>query len=404
MKIELIKIDSIIPYASNPRKNDKAIQKVKASLKEFGWRQPIVVDKENVIIAGHTRYSAARELGFTDVPVHVAAELTKAQVKAYRIADNKIAESAEWDEELLKLEFMGLNDAGFDLALTGFSDEELGDFLSDDDVDYQAEDDDVPDSQEVYITRPGDVWLMGKHRLMCGDSTDINCVSSLADGRMVDLLITDPPYNVAYTGKTKDALTIENDSMSDADFRKFLQSAFTSADAVMKPGAVFYIWHADSEGYNFRGACFDIGWKVRQYLIWSKDTMVLGRQDYHWKHEPCLYGWKDGAAHFWASDRKQVTILDFERPTQNKEHPTMKPVSLFAYQMLNNTRRGDIVLDIFGGSGTTLIAAEKNQRQALVMELDPKYCDVIVRRWQNLTGKSALLESSGEEFPINGQT
>ena len=212
------------------------------------------------------------------------------------------------------------------------------------------------------------------------------------------MLLTDPPYNVAYEGKTADALTIQNDSMSDASFRTFLRDAFAAADAAMKPGAVFYIWHADSEGFNFRGACQDVEWKVRQCLVWRKNSMVMGRQDYHWRHEPCLYGWKGGAGHLWASDRKQTTILDFDRPTRSLEHPTMKPVALFEYQLLNNTKGGDLCLDLFGGSGTTLIACEKNGRYARVMELDPKYCDVIVRRWQAFTGKRAVLESTGEPF------
>lgn len=209
-------------------------------------------------------------------------------------------------------------------------------------------------------------------------------------------MITDPPYNVAYEGKTKEALKIKNDAMSDSNFREFLGDAFTAATAVMKPGAVFYIWHADSEGYNFRGACHDAGLKVRQCLIWKKNALVLGRQDYHWKHEPCLYGWKDGAGHLWATDRKQTTILEFDRPTRNGEHPTMKPVALFEYQLLNNTKGGDVVLDGFVGSGTTVIASEKNGRYARVMELDPRYCDVTVKRWQEFTGKTATLESTGQ--------
>jgi site-specific DNA-methyltransferase (adenine-specific) len=203
--------------------------------------------------------------------------------------------------------------------------------------------------------------------------------------------LTDPPYNVAYEGKTKEALTIKNDSMSNDSFRQFLRDAYVAADVVMKQGAVFYIWHADSEGFNFRGAAVDAGWKVRQCLIWKKSTIVMGRQDYHWKHEPCLYGWKEGAGHLWATDRKQSTILEFDKPSRNGEHPTMKPVALFEYQMLNNTKGGDIVLDSFGGSGTTMIAAEKNGRVGYLMEFDPKYCDVIVKRWENFTGKKAVL-------------
>jgi site-specific DNA-methyltransferase (adenine-specific) len=216
-------------------------------------------------------------------------------------------------------------------------------------------------------------------------------MEKLCAGQLVDMWLTDPPYNVAYEGKTKDALKIQNDSMGDDQFRQFLRDAYVTADTVMKGGAVFYIWHADSEGYNFRGAAKDAGWTVRQCLIWKKSVMVMGRQDYHWKHEPCLYGWKDGAGHLWAADRKQTTVLEFDKPARNGEHPTMKPVELFAYQMLNNTKGGDIVLDSFGGSGTTMIAAEKHGRYARLMELDPKYCDVIVKRWEDFTGKTAVL-------------
>lgn len=232
---------------------------------------------------------------------------------------------------------------------------------------------------------------------MCGDSTVLNDVQKLMGGALADMLLTDPPYNVAYKGKTKDKLTIENDQMDNENFRQFLQDAFKNADAVMKCGAAFYIWHADSEGYNFRGACFDIGWKVRQCLIWNKNSMVLGRQDYHWKHEPCLYGWKDGAGHNWYSDRKQTTILDFDRPARNAEHPTMKPVALFAYQIGNNTKAGDIVLDLFGGSGTTIMAAEQNDRKGYVMEYDPRYVDVIIKRWEDFTGQKAVLISGDNE-------
>ena len=212
------------------------------------------------------------------------------------------------------------------------------------------------------------------------------------------MLLTDPPYNVAYEGATKEKLTIQNDNMGNDQFRQFLRDAFVTADLMMKAGAVFYIWHADSEGYNFRGACTDAGWKVRQCLIWKKSSLVMGRQDYHWKHEPCLYGWKDGAGHLWAADRKQTTILEFDKPSRNGEHPTMKPVALFEYQLLNNTKGGDIVLDLFGGSGTTLIAAQKNGRIAQLMELDPKYCDVIIKRWQDFTGKIATHAETGKPF------
>jgi site-specific DNA-methyltransferase (adenine-specific) len=236
---------------------------------------------------------------------------------------------------------------------------------------------------------------------MCGDSTASTEVERLMAGGKADLLLTDPPYNVAYEGKTAEALTIQNDSMSDDDFRQFLRDVYSTADTVMNPGAVFYIWHADSEGYNFRGAAHDVGWQVRQCLIWNKNSLVMGRQDYHWKHEPCLYGWKEGAAHYWGSDRSQTTVLDFNRPSRNGEHPTMKPVELFQYQVENSSKRRGVVLDLFGGSGTTAIACEKTGRHARLMELDPRYCDVIVKRWQQFTGKTAKLEGTGEPFPAD---
>lgn len=226
---------------------------------------------------------------------------------------------------------------------------------------------------------------------MCGDSTSVTDVEALCGGRKMDLLITDPPYNVDYTGKTKDALKIENDKMEDESFRLFLRDAFLTADTVMKPGATFYIWHADSEGYNFRGACHDIEWKVRQCLIWVKNVMVMGRQDYQWKHEPCLYGWKEGASHNWYSDRKQTTLLEFDRPSRSELHPTMKPVPLFDYQIKNSSKKGDAVLDLFGGSGTTMVACEQDGRTAYLMELDPRYVDVIIDRWEKLTGQKAEL-------------
>ena len=226
---------------------------------------------------------------------------------------------------------------------------------------------------------------------MCGDSTSADDVAKLMGGGAADLLLTDPPYNVAYAGKTKDAMRIENDSMADAEFRAFLRDAFSAADSAMKPGASFYVFHADSEGFNFRGACRDVGWQVRECLIWVKNSMVLGRQDYQWRHEPCLYGWKSGAAHKWRSDRSQTTVMEFDRPTANKEHPTMKPVALFGYLIENSTDKGDVVLDLFGGSGTTMVAAEKLGRRSRLMELDPRYCDVIIRRWEEMTGGEAVV-------------
>lgn len=390
-------VGDLIPYARNSRTHsDEQVAQIAASIKEFGWTNPILVDAEGVVIAGHGRLMAARKLGYTEVPTIELSEMTETQKKAYVIADNRLALNAGWDNEMLTIELNELLADGYALDILGFDAKELDVLLEPEVIEGLVDEDAVPEVGPEPITKPGDVWLLGKHRVMCGDATSMDHLAKLADGRLVDMWLTDPPYNVAYEGKTKEALTIKNDEMGDEQFRQFLRDSYTAADTVMKPGAVFYIWHADSEGYNFRGAAKDAGWKVRQCLIWKKSSMVMGRQDYHWKHEPCLYGWKEGAGHLWATDRKQTTILEFEKPTRNGEHPTMKPVALFEYQMLNNTKGGDIVLDSFGGSGTTLIAAEKNGRIANLMELDPKYCDVIVKRWEEFTGKTAILEERNE--------
>ena len=401
LKIEYWPIDRLVFYARNPRKNEHAVPKMASLIKEFGFKVPVVARSDGSVVDGHLRLMAARHLGMETVPVVLADEWTEAQVKAFRIAVNKSAELAEWDTSLLALEIEDLKDLDFDLELTGFELPELEDILGEGaggGTEGQTDPDAVPEAQEEPVSRLGDVWLLGRHRLMCGDSTDAGSVALLMNGSNADLLLTDPPYNVSYEGATKDRLTILNDSMDDEKFRSFLADAFKAADTVMKNGAAFYIWHADSEGYNFRGAVRDTGWMVRQCLIWVKNSMVLGRQDYQWKHEPCLYGWKDGAAHLWTSDRRQTTVLEFNKPNRNGEHPTMKPVELFEYQMLNSTNREAVVLDLFGGSGTTMIAAEKNGRSARLMELDPRYCDVIVRRWQDFTGQEATLEADGRTF------
>jgi len=392
MKITQKKVDNLIPYVKNSRTHsDAQVAQIAASIKEFGWTNPILVDGDNGIIAGHGRLMAARKLGYKEVPTIELADLTETQKRAYIIADNRLALNAGWDNEMLTIELNDLLADGFALELLGFDPKELNALLEPEVVQGLTDEDAVPDVPEEPKTKLGDIYQLGNHRLMCGDSTNVEAVVELTGGAGVDMLLTDPPYNVAYEGGT--GLTIQNDDMEDSQFRQFLRDAFVTADTVMKKGAVFYIWHADSEGYNFRGACQDAGWTVRQCLIWKKSSLVMGRQDYHWKHEPCLYGWKDGAGHLWAADRKQTTILEFEKPHRNGEHPTMKPVALFEYQMLNNTKGGDMVLDLFGGSGTTMLAAEKHGRHAYLMELDPKYCDVIVKRWEDFTGKTAVLLS-----------
>lgn len=399
INIEYVPVADLIPYAANSRTHsDAQVAQIAASIREFGFTNPILINGENTIIAGHGRLMAARKLGLEEVPTIVLDHLSKAQQKALVIADNQLALNAGWDVDMLKAEIEDLNLEDFDISLLGFDDKFLDGLLEPEPTEGLTDEDAVPDAPETPITVLGDVWVLGNHRLMCGDSTSIDALQELTDGALVDMWLTDPPYNVAYEGGTKEKLTIQNDSMGDDAFRQFLRDAYSAADAVMKPGAAFYIWHADLEGYNFRGAAKDAGWQVRQCLIWKKSSLVMGRQDYHWQHEPCLYGWKDGAAHLWAADRKQTTILEFNKPSRNGEHPTMKPVELFEYQMLNNTKGADIVLDSFGGSGTTVIAAEKHGRHARLMELDPKYCDVIIKRWQDFTGKQAVHAETGKTY------
>jgi site-specific DNA-methyltransferase (adenine-specific) len=392
----IAQVDNLIPYALNSRTHsDEQVAQIAASIREFGFTNPVLVDEDNNLIAGHGRLLAARKLNMSEVPAITVTGLDDRKRRALVIADNKIALNSDWDIDALKVE---LEDLASEFGeLMGFSQDELVELLKQPDAGLTS-DDAVPDAPEQPVTVIGDVWNLGNHRLMCGDSTSIADLETLCENQLVDMWLTDPPYNVAYVGKTKDALVIQNDEMGDHDFRQFLVDAYSAADAVMKKGAVFYIWHADSEGYNFRGAAHDIGWPIRQCLIWRKQSMVMGRQDYHWQHEPCLYGWKDGASHLWASDRKQTTILNFDRPSKNEQHPTMKPVELFVYQMLNNTKGDDLVLDSFVGSGTTVIACEKHGRRARAMEVDPVYCDVTITRWQEYTGKDAIHAETGKTF------
>lgn len=383
MDVKNIPLGDIVPYAKNAKKHDKTqIKNVAESIKQYGFVQPIVVDRDGVIVIGHCRALAAKQLGMTEVPCVCVDDLTPEQVNALRLVDNKSNES-DWDFDLLAEELPGLDLSAFDFDW-GLRDE-LDNSVVEDDYD--------PAPPAEPKSKLGDVYQLGNHRLMCGDSTSLADVQKLVGGAQMDLLLTDPPYGVDYTGKTKSALKIENDSKTDDEFIEFLKSAFLAADAVMKPGAVFYIWHADSKAYVFRMACQMAGWEVRQVLIWVKNAMVMGRQDYQWKHEPCLYGWKSGAGHLWASDRKQTTVLEFDRPSRNAEHPTMKPIPLFDYQIKNNTKGGDTVLDLFGGSGTTIMACEQNGRHGYCMEYDPKYVDVIIDRWEKFTGKKAVLLS-----------
>jgi site-specific DNA-methyltransferase (adenine-specific) len=381
-EIVLEKVDSIRAYDENAKKHpDDQVKKIAKSIDAFGFNQPIAVDKDGYILAGHGRLQAAILLGMEKVPV-LHTDLDGQEAKAYRLADNKLNES-EWDMSLVKDELRDLTEELRDL--TGFERDIL---VTDEDKDEEMPD--IPDDRDVK-SKKGQLYQLGDHRLLCGDATALDDVEKLMGDVKVDSFVTDPPYNVDYTGKTNEKLKIDNDDMDNETFRKLLVDAFTNAHSVMKEGAVFYIWHADSEGYTVRGAVMDAGFSIRQNLIWKKNKLVMGRQDYHWQHEPCLYGWKDGSAHLWNTDRKQTTILEFDRPQSSKEHPTMKPVALISYQVSNNTKGEDVVLDIFGGGGSTLIACEKLGRHCYMMELDPKYVDVIIKRWEDHTGKVAEL-------------
>lgn len=387
MDVEMRPVSSIRPYENNPRDNDAAVDAVAASIRAFGVRQPLVVDEAGVIIVGHTRYKAALKLGMAEVPVHVARGLSPEQARAYRIADNQTATLTTWDEDKLPLELLALQQADFDLTLTGFPEDELLRLLTAPPAEAQCDPDEVPEPPADPITRPGDLWLLGRHRLLCGDATKAEDLARLLADGPADLLLTDPPYNVGYEGKTADALTIANDDMDPAAYRTFLTAALSSAGKHLKPGGSFYVWHADVAGLDVRHSCAGAGLRVRQCLVWVKSGMVLGRQDYHWRHEPVLYGWAEGAAHTWLSDRAQTTVLEFDKPARNADHPTTKPVDLFAYLIGNSCKPGGLVLDPFGGSGTALVAAEQTGRRAALVELDPRYCDVIIARFESLTGR-----------------
>lgn len=378
------------------RRTDRSSDLIKESLQRYGAARSIVIDEENRILAGNGTIDGAKAAGIRRVRI-IESEgdeviavrrtgLSEEQKVGLALADNRTADLSEWDLEMLhRLSEEHELDPWFNQDDL----DELLNVVEVDPVEGNTDPDAVPDAPEESITKPGDLWILGNHRLLCGDSTNPQHLQRLMDGQLADLWLTDPPYNVDYEGGT--GLKIQNDNMADGEFRQFLCDVYSSANQVLKPGAAFYIWHADSEGYNFRGAAQDNGWKVRQCLIWLKSSLVMGRQDYQWKHEPCLYGWTEGAAHTWNSDRKQTTILEFDKPKKNGQHPTMKPVDLFQYQIDNSTKPNQTVLDSFGGSGTTIIACERIRRHARLMELDPAYCDVIVQRWSEFTGKDAVL-------------
>lgn len=386
MQIISKKIEEIKEYENNPRNNDNAVEYVERSIKDFGFKIPIIVDKNNIIVAGHTRYKAAKKLNLSEVPCIVADDLTDDQIKAFRLVDNKSAELAEWNLELLNIELENIHD--IDMNLYDFELSELLDNVVEDD--YEIE---LPEEPK---TKYGDIYKLGNHYLMCGDSTKESDVERLMNGHQADLAITDPPYNVNYEGKTEDNLKILNDNMDNNQFYDFLESAFINLNKALKDGGAAYIFHADTEGLNFRKAFINSKFKLAQCLIWVKNTFVMGRQDYQWKHEPILYGWKLGAGHYFINDRKQSTVLEFDKPSKNEEHPTMKPIELVAYLIKNSSKNDDVVIDFFGGSGSTLIASEQLNRICYTMELDPRYCDVIVDRWETFTNQKAELISGGQ--------
>lgn len=384
-----MKITDIIPYDKNPRLNDGAVEAVANSIKEFGWRAPIVVDKDMVIICGHTRLKAAIQLGLEEVPVHIADNLTPEQVQAYRIADNRTGEIAEWDYSLLPVELKELQDSDFDLSLLGFDADELDKLLNGEEENVVAEGetdaDAVPEVPEVAVSKRGEVYQLGKHRLMCGDSTKPEDVAKLLDGELADMVFTDPPYGVSYKGVNNPGgrawEVIENDDLRGDTLSEFLLAAFKNIKTHLREKRAFYIWYATSNHLQFEHAIIDAGLKSKQVLMWNKG-MILGHSDYHWAFEPCFYGCKADENCIWFGDRCQTTVWDIKRDnTREYVHPTQKPTALAIKAMFNSSKPGEIVLDLFGGSGSTLIACEQTNRVNRSMEFDPKYADVIRKRW-----------------------
>ena len=394
-------IERLVEYARNPRKNDHAVDTVAAAIREFGFRVPIVAKRDGTIIDGHLRFKAARKLELETVPVLLGDDMTETQIKAFRLSVNKLAELAGWDEDLLKLELAELQMAQYDLELMGFGDEELERLLNGaDDGGGLTEDDAVPEPPVEPVSKPGDLWILGNHRLLCGDSTLLSDVERLMDGQLADMAFTDPPYNVDYGNNAKDKMRgkdrrIMNDALGDG-FYQFLYDACLNLLVVTK-GAC-YVCMSSSELHTLQKAWFDAGGKWSTFIIWAKNTFTLGRADYQRQYEPILYGWKQGTDHFWCGDRDQSDIWNYNKPRVNDLHPTMKPVELVERAIKNSSKSRDIVLDLFGGSGTTLIACEKTGRQARLMELDPKFVDVIVKRWEEYTGQQAVRSEDGVKF------
>jgi DNA modification methylase len=389
MIIEKKKISDLKPAPYNPRKsNEKQEKHLKTSLEKFGVVEPIIFNKQTgFIVGGHFRVRELKKLGYKEVDC-VIVDLSQEDEKELNIRLN--ANTGEWDWEMIANEWDSeqLEEWGLDIPEFEVKEE------------FSAEEDDFDEAPpENPITVFGDLYEIGEHRLLCGDSTQTVAFQKLMQGELADMVITDPPYNVSYEGKTKDSLTIQNDSMSNDDFYTFLYDFYSALTTAVKKGGAIYVWHASSEIINFAKAMVDAGWLLKQQLIWVKNSMVMGRQDYQWKHEPCLYGWLDGGSHNWYSDRKQTTVIEFDRPNRNGEHPTMKPIGLFAYQIENSSKQGDIIIDAFGGSGTTMVACEQIKRKARIIEFDPKYCDVIVRRMIKLD-PNLKIKRNGEDFTL----
>lgn len=387
-EMKLVPIDRLVPYINNARTHSsEQINKLRSSLREFGFINPVIIDRDYGIIAGHGRILAAKEEGITEVPCVFADYLTEAQKKAYIIADNRMAMDAGWDEELLRVEIEALQAEAFDVSLTGFDPNEIDDLfkenlkdgLHDDDFDIEAE------LKKPTFTKAGDVWTLGRHRLVCGDSTKKETYSILMDGKKANLVLTDPPYNVNYEGT---AGKIKNDHMANDAFYQFLLDAFTNMEAVMADDASIYVFHADTEGLNFRRAFSDAGFYLSGCCIWKKNSLVLGRSPYQWIHEPVLFGWKKSGKHAWYAGRKETTVWEYDKPKKNADHPTMKPIALLAYPIMNSSMTNALVLDPFGGSGSTLIACEQSERTCYTVELDEKYCDVIVKRYIEQVGSA----------------
>ena len=386
--MQLVKIEKLVPYANNARTHSpEQINKLRSSIREFGFINPVIIDRDFGVIAGHGRILAAREEGIGEVPCVFVDYLSEAQKKAYILADNRMALDAGWDEELLRVEIESLRAMDFNVGLTGFDNSEIADLFKDEndgakDVDYDL----TAALEKASFVKRGDVWVVGKHRLVCGDATNLDDVALLMDGKRANLIVTDPPYGVSF--KSASGLTIQNDSIKNEEFYQFLHKAFANMVAHMENGGAAYVFHADTEGLNFRNAFMDAGFHLAGVCIWVKNSLVLGRSDYQWQHEPVLYGFLKNGKHHWYSDRKQTTIWNFDKPKRNANHPTSKPLDLLSYPIKNSSQENAIVLDTFGGSGSTLMACEQTNRTCFMMELDEKYASVILRRYVENTNNA----------------